>query len=417
MTKKTRTILFFIFICLFLLIAPSVIFYSQGYRFDFENKKLTQTGGLFFKVEPKQVEVYIDNKLAKKTDFFFGSVLIENLLPRKYKIKLEKEGYSPWEKSLDIREREVVEAKNIVLFPENLNFNLLTKETENLWFSPDGKKIILYEKSEKLWALKLYDLEKNIKSHLISETDVYPKGADLMNLEFSEDSKEIYLDVGIKEQEKYFTLRLDKSPPQLTERKITQTPKNIVASRKINNDFYYLDNFGFVFKNEAKLNEQPFLVQQETEYGLEIFQNFVFLREGKTLYLLNPNLKSFEKFFEPIENLKISPNLKKIVYFSDYEIWILFLEDVLERPQKKSGEKLFLTRFSDKIEDVFWLNSNYLIFGVGDKIKIAEIDDRDKINIVDLAAFKTPQIIFNQTDKKLYLLSENNLYVSEVLIK
>jgi len=47
MTKKTRTILFLIFLFLFLLIAPSAIFYSQGYRLDFENKKLTQSGGFF----------------------------------------------------------------------------------------------------------------------------------------------------------------------------------------------------------------------------------------------------------------------------------------------------------------------------------------------------------------------------------
>jgi len=83
MTKKTRTILFLICLFLFLLIAPSAIFYSQGYRFDFDSKKITQTGGLFLKVFPKSAEIYLDGKLKKKTDFFFGSILIENLLPKK----------------------------------------------------------------------------------------------------------------------------------------------------------------------------------------------------------------------------------------------------------------------------------------------------------------------------------------------
>ena len=86
MTERTRTILFLICLFLFLLIAPVTIFYSQGYRFDIDSKKITQTGGLFLKIEPKQVEIYINGKLKKKTDFFFGSALIENLLPRKYKI-------------------------------------------------------------------------------------------------------------------------------------------------------------------------------------------------------------------------------------------------------------------------------------------------------------------------------------------
>ncbi|HEY0090170.1 MAG TPA: hypothetical protein VGB37_15085, partial [Candidatus Lokiarchaeia archaeon] len=111
------------------------------------------------------------------------------------------------------------------------------------------------------------------------------------------------------------------------------------------------------------------------------------------------------------------------------EIWILFLKDKLDQPTKKTGEKIFLTRVSEKINDVFWLNSDYLIFDSGNKLKIAEIDDRDRINIYDLSEFKEPpqgaasavptgqaKIFFNKSDKKLYVLTQDNLYVSEKLI-
>jgi len=157
MTKKTRTILFLSFLTLFLLLAPAIVLYSQGYRFDLENKKLSQTGGLFLKVLPKQAEVYLDDKLSKKTDFFFGSVLIENLLPQKYKIRVRKEGFYAWEKNLEIKEKQVAEAKNIILFPENPKFNVLFSEVEKFWFSPDQKKLVLLENDVQsgLWALKL----------------------------------------------------------------------------------------------------------------------------------------------------------------------------------------------------------------------------------------------------------------------
>ena len=423
MTKKTRTILFLIFLFLFLGIAPAAIFYSQGYRFDIDSKKITQTGGLFLKVEPKQAEIYVDGKLTKKTDFFFGSAFIENLLPKKYTIEVKKEGFYLWEKNLEIREKEVVEAKNIVLFPKNLNFNLLTKGVEDFWFSPDGKKIILKESSEKGWALKLYDAEKNIKSHLIEETDVYQKGADLMGLTFSEDSKEIYLDVGMKEQEKTFALKLDKLPPVLNEKIPTENIpiENIIIYKKINGDIYYLDNLGFLFKTDSsfgprlKINEKPFPVKEETEYEIYVFSDFVFLRENDTLYLFSPESKSFEKFFEGINALKISPDNKKLVYLSDSEIWTLFLKEKYDQPTKKAGEKLFLLRLSEKIRDCFWLNPDYLIFNSGNRVKIAEIDDRDRINIIDLVDFNNPKIFWDQANKKLYLLSEGNLFVSEKL--
>jgi len=426
MTKKTRTILFLICLFLFLLIAPVTIFYSQGFRFDFEAKKITQTGGLFLKVFPKSAEIYLDGKLKKKTDFFFGSVLIENLLPKKYKIEVKKEGYLTWEKILEIKEQQVTEAKNIILFPESPTFNILTTGVKDFWFSPDEKKIILKEADEKLWSLKLYDLEKNVKSHLISEDDVYSAGADLLNLEFAENSKEISLEIGMKEQAKNFVLNLEKFPPLLTEKEISPIPQNIITSQNFNAENYYLDNSGHLFKNGEKLTRESFPVKPETEYVLKIFSNFVFLQEGQTLYQLNPESKSFEKFFEQIKNLKISPDLKKIVYFSDYEIWISFLKDADPPTTHLAGDRVFLVRLSEKIGDCFWLNSNYLVFnagnkpphqnfGGGGKIKIAEIDDRDRINIIDLAEFENPEIFFNKSDKKLYLLSNENLYVSGTL--
>lgn len=405
MTKKVRTIFFFIFLFLFCLITPAAIFYFQGYRFDFENKKLTQTGGFYIQAIPNSVEIYINEKLTKKTSFFLGFALIENLLPKKYKIRVEKEGFYPWEKELEIEKNKVTEAKYIILFPKNIKFNTITKNIENLWFSPDGKKIILLEKEDKSWSLKLYDTEKRIKSHLISATDISSKDVNLIKIEFSDNQNEIYLDVGTEEKEQYFILGLEKFPPKLMEREIIPPVENTIISQKINNDYYYLDSEGYLFKNELKINEKPFPVQNETEYKLVVFQDFIFLKEEGVIYLFNPELKSFEKLFERVNNFKISPDNKKIVFSSDFEIWLFFLGE--------NKEKIFLSRFAEKIGDIYWLNPDYLIFNAGNKIKITEIDKRDKLNIIDIAEFNAPKIFWNQNERKIYLFSEGNLFFSE----
>jgi len=419
MEKRIRKILFLICLIIFLLAAPVIILYFQGYRFDFEKKSLTKTGGLFLKVMPKQVEIYINDKLVKKTDWFFGSTLIENLLPKKYKIGIKKEGFYPWEKTLEIKEKEVTEVKNLILFPKNLDFQILTTNLKNFLFSPSGKEIVLLEKGEEEgWALKLYDLEKNVKSHLIEEKDIYSKGAVLLNLEFSEDSKEIYLNVEIGgEEERVFALNLEKIPPSLSEKKIPPLSENVIASQNFNGKNYYLDSFGHLFEGEEKLTQNPFSIKPETEYQLNIFSDYIFLRESENLYLFNTEQGSFEKFFEKINDLKISPDNKKLVFFSDSEIWVLFLKEKWDQPTKKAGEKLLITRLSEKIGDVFWLNSNYLIFNNGDKIRISEIDDRDRINIIDIAEFNNPKLFFNGGDKKIYIMgrSDENLYSSAAL--
>ena len=439
MTKKTRTILFLICLFLFLLIAPLAILYSQGYRIDFnppaDGKIITQTGGFFLKAAPKQVEIYFDGKLKKKTDFFFGSALIENLLPKEYKIEVKKQEYHSWEKTLGLKEKEVTEAKNIVLFPKNPNFTILSKQVKDFWFSPDQRKIVLKEESQSTdekteWFLKLYELNKEIKSRLIDEKDIFSKGADLLGLNFSADSKKIFLNIGMMEQEKYFSLEIDKIPPNLTEKEPSLPSfENILVEQELNNDIYYLDSFGNLFKNQEKLSEESFHIKPETEYILKAFTDFIFLQEAQTLYQFNPDLKYFEKFAEGINSLKISPDSKKIVYFSNYEIWILFLKEKLEAPAKKAGEKLFLIRLSEKIKDIFWLNSHYLVFNTEDKIKITEIDERNRINIIDVVEFKNlpeensseellkeTQIFWNKTDNKLYILSNENLYRSTALI-
>lgn len=252
MTKRTRTFLFILCVFLFVLAAPAIVLYSQGYRLDFNptgnGKRVVQTGAFYFKVLPKGAEVYLNRELKEKTSGLTGSILIKNLLPKTYEIEIKKAGYYPWQKSLEVKEKQVTEAKNIVLIPKNPNF----------------------------------------------------------------------------------------TP---TDQKLPGIETSTTSSDKI-----------------------------------------------------------------------------KLVEVNDYEIWILFLKEQFEQPQRKAGEKVFLTRFSEKIDRVFWLNNDYLIFNVGNKIKVAEIDDRNRINLIDLAEFQNPKLIWDEKDKKLYVLSEGRLYISEKLL-
>ncbi len=439
MRGKTRKILLFLFFLIFIISAPLLVFYFQGYRFDFKNKKLIQTGGLFLKIKPKQTKIYLDEKLSKETDFLFGSALIENLLPKKYNVKVKKEGYFDWEKNLEIREKEVTEARNVVLFPNDINFSFLSKGIKDVWLSPDERKMIFKEKKEDIWELKIYDLEKNLKSHLLKESDISSKGADLFDLEFSRDGKKIYFDTVIEEQlkKKSFVLEIDKSPPFLKETEKTLPPlENIITSQQINEEVYYLNNFGYLYKSDSsfskaeKITRVPFPLKQETEYQLYVFSDFIFLIEGgKSLHLLNQETKLFENFFEGINSLKISPDFEKIVYFSDYEIQIFFLKESPKQPKREKGENMFLLRLSEKIKDVFWITPNHLIFSTENNIKITEIDNRDMINTIQLAEFSSfiknygestkdrenLKIFWNSINERLYVLAKEILWVSNKL--
>jgi len=424
MTKKSRTVLFVICVFLFLLICPLAVLYSQGYRIAINDGiKISQTGGLFVKAYPKQVNVKVDdikpskNPLTEKTDFFFGSLLVENLFPKKYNVEIKKEGYLTWQKILEVREKGVTEIKNVILFPETKELSTIAADLKDFWFSPDQREIIFKGEDKNGWSLKSYDLNTNVTSHLIDYSDISTKNPKLLSLEFSPDSKQINLEVEIAENVRYFKINLEKTPPVLTRANPpATTTETVIVSKKINNDTYSLDKQGNLFKNQEKLTNKSFSIKQETKYDLEIFQDFIFLQEDKTLYKYNPELKNFEKFAEGINTLKLSPNSRILAYLSDYEAWFFFLKDKDYEPRKKAGEKLLLFRVSEKINDCYWLNDDYLVLNIGNAIKIIEADDRDKIQTWDLITFPQPKIFFNQNDKKLYVLSEGKLYRSDALL-
>lgn len=472
MTRKSRTILFFSLVFLFFLSTLTGIFYSLGYRFDFKNKKFTQTGAFYTKVLPKNAEIYINGEFKKKTDFLFGQVFIKNLLPKTYKIEIKKDGYFTWGKILEIKEKQVTEAKNVVLIPKNHNFNILSKEVKDFWFFPKEKIIIFKKGDGKNWTLSLYDLKRGNENYLISGKDLQRTGINLVDLEISPDSEKILLkismnskkisipDVERKKQIKYYILDITKTPYSLTSldvfgkeiqnlsfkpgdpqkifylkegqifegnlvQKKSSPPflKKIISYQIFERNIYYLENSGFLFKTDfsfslrEKINEIPFSLKKGGKYKIHILgrEPKIFLQEGEVFYLFNPETKSFEKFSETVKGLVISPDKKKMVYFNDYEIWILFLTEITEQPPRKSGEKVFLSRFSQKIDQVFWYTDHYLIFTSGNKIIISEIDNRDVINIATLAQFGNPKIFFDRERKKIYILSHENLYSSEKL--
>lgn len=441
MTKKIRTILFFSCLFLFILIAPSAIFYSLGYRFDFDSRKIVQTGAFYFRVWPKNAQIYLDGRLKKKADFLFGSVFIDNLLPKKYLVEIKKEGYLSWKKTLEVKEKEVTESKNVFLIPENPKFESIDEKIEDFFFSPDGKKIIF----KKNGNLEFLDLEKN-KKELIFE------GNEISNLTFSQDSKRIFFKTGGKNlifefkrgsipldflekvekisfnpktEEKIFFLKgSNLFEANFKKREINFEPilKDLITYQVSDSNLFWISKNGFLFKTdfsgkiEEKLSFEPFPLKEDNEYQIFLKLPKIFLRENDILYLFDFDLKIFQKFFEPIKGFEFSPDGKKMVYYNNYEIWVLFLEEKYDQPQKKTGDKIFLTRFSEKIGDCFWYTSDYLIFNVNKKIKIAEIDDRDRINIYDLVESKEPKIFFNQFDKKLYILSEEKFLSSEKLL-
>lgn len=459
MNKRRRNILLIFLIAIFLIVAPFLILYSQGYRIDFENRKLTQTGALFFKIEPGRSEILISKNRLKKTSFLFQSALVENLVPDKYSVEITKEGYYSWEKELEVKAKTVTESKGIILIPIDPEITIASKNTQQIWELSNKNYILLDNEDEDSWALKIYDIEKRLKTYLLEEADFNSKKADFLELITLNDDKKVIVKIAVNEEIKYYLLDLSNpSEPLLltyfipdntiitldpsdskniiyiknnifyrydTEKqqyspildKDDQLISKIISYKIIHNDIYLLNEEGFLiktnssFNNFEEINQVELEIKKETPYSIEIFNDFIFITENKTAYLLNKETKEFEFFFDNIKYLKPSPDYTKVVYGSNHEMWFMYLQEVYENSKKNSGDKEFLIKTSQNIKEITWLNSSYIAYAEDNTIKITETDTRDKINIVDIAEMENTDLLWNGQKKELLIISNSNLYL------
>ena len=92
---------------LFVMTTTTLIAYSQGYRFDWKNKKITQTGGFFIEASPGAL-ITVDEKEVKRVNILGSGVFIANLLPQEYMVRVHKPGFWEWEKTLSIESHEIL---------------------------------------------------------------------------------------------------------------------------------------------------------------------------------------------------------------------------------------------------------------------------------------------------------------------
>src|SRR3990167_7053996 len=119
LTKRRRRILFWIMVAIFIVVTPLVVGYARGYRFDFDLRKVTQVGGIAIETDPDDALVFVDGKYAEDDTPTF----IRSLLPQhSYRIRVERAGFMPWEKTMEVAASEVSVARNIILFRSELKF-------------------------------------------------------------------------------------------------------------------------------------------------------------------------------------------------------------------------------------------------------------------------------------------------------
>lgn len=133
-----KSLLILLSVLLFILGTTYIIsIFAKGYQLTLKpGSILTATGLLSATSKPKGASVYINDRLVTATDDTI------NLPPNTYNIKIVKDGYLPWQKTVDIK-KETVFQTDTQLYRSVPDLGPITLTGAiNPTLSPDGTKII-----------------------------------------------------------------------------------------------------------------------------------------------------------------------------------------------------------------------------------------------------------------------------------
>lgn len=415
MKKTTRKILFFIFVLAFVLITPLLSLYATGYKFSLSGNFLQKTGMLVIDSTPSGANIIINgeaqqnffnelnSKITKKTEqqnILKTPAKIKGLLPGEYDIRLEKDGYWPWEKKLEISPGNSTFAEDVFLFKNNLPQPLFSSNILKAVQSQNKKNIVFI--SDKQYILLNLDNEKT-SFYDKSETDT-----DILNSILWIDNNNVLIN------SKLFSINKWESPEDFSTSLLNISPNSIKLNNsnsiffKKNNDVIKFDFktqgietvinteklFDFSFKNnlfytieekdekiylvvyENKKNIRQINLSYDEDYAfIETDQNLIniYNKKFKTLYLVDP-FDYFSPLKDTINNVEniFWVDSDRLVFYNDFEIWMY---------DKRINKKTILTRISSDINNVLWHPSNnYLIYSTDTSLFTIELDDRDKYN-------------------------------------
>lgn len=133
-----RLAMLIIFIIAFFVISPVIIMYTAGYRYDWQNGLLKETGAISVDIEPKDATVYLNGiKLQDKMP-----IRLNNIAPAKYSLRITKPEYFDWVNEIEVKNKQTNYTKEISLIKKTAPQILINGKIDNLGVSFDGNFII-----------------------------------------------------------------------------------------------------------------------------------------------------------------------------------------------------------------------------------------------------------------------------------
>lgn len=166
-----RTAVYALMTLAVVIVVTFIMFFVLGFRFNADNGRIEQYSFLQFGTSPSGATVTIDgaeigSKTPNKTSVRAGQ----------YKIGMSKDGYEPWQKTVNVKSGTINWLNYVILVPKKLSVEPVVKydSVYSSLASPEGRSMIVQQQSDKP-AFELADLSSDIvkSTKLTMPTNIY----------------------------------------------------------------------------------------------------------------------------------------------------------------------------------------------------------------------------------------------------
>ncbi len=116
MQKRNRRALFWLAVVTFIFASWVVIRYAQGYAYDFSAGKFVRTGAIAVTVNT-DAQLFIDDAKTGGTSFLGNRAGQEGLLPGSYALRVARDGYTSWHKTVIVEEGKLIDFPHVLILP------------------------------------------------------------------------------------------------------------------------------------------------------------------------------------------------------------------------------------------------------------------------------------------------------------
>ncbi|PSO45280.1 MAG: hypothetical protein BRC22_01195 [Parcubacteria group bacterium QH_9_35_7] len=393
LTHKYRIFIFVSFVIAFFVLFPLIIFYTAGYRYDWKNNEIKKTGIISVDATPKTADVFLNDIKVRSS----LPLRLDNRSPGIYNIKIKESGYKTWEKDIKVESTKTTYIKNIHLIKEKLPIKILGREidfdqVQKLMFSPNGNYALMTEQEDKIYEIKLINLnQKTVNTLVRSELKTEPKlkwsqtepfGLILTNKEeyniqaFNANTKKIIINttsatkIGLKDiklkDNGIFPELFFKSRNKIY--KISSNGEQEVVTVPTSTSAWYVNNTEDIYyydpKNDnlaKKSSNLSWRIEENLQTITEINQNAIIATRGNKIFIYKLKRgKINQKNRISASSITKINNPKRWIAWSPWQFWEL----------KPNGTTKLINRTGKNINTIQQLNnSNVLLLKTDEGLK------------------------------------------------